>query len=371
MPRLLAAALALAALSCEEPAPAGPAGAAAESDAFQDAIWDDGNAEVAGYEVQEPRYGTMRRGWATLIVVKETFDADALIKADGPVAPAHTVEVLKLNHVRTTPTGVYTYRQMGSVFVERASLRPLKLVTSSQEWCGITHTRMEIRSPRPTLHTSSYFGAEGQRAFPIALDERTVLQDALPLWLRGLALTRPGARTIRLVPEQLSSHTRAPEIAEATVTVGAPVPVEVPAGAFEAIPVEVAHAGGTDVFHYDATPPHTLVRWDRADGGFYRLAWVERAPYWRMNGEEHEGSLGVSPEAALAAGWTREANALDAPADTDPAANADPAADADSAADTDPAADVDSAADADSEAGAEADSEAGAEAGAEAGSAAD
>lgn len=295
MRRLSTAALALALLSCEAPADLGPAGAAAESDTFRQPLWDDGNAEVASYAIQEPRYGTMRAGWATLIVVKETFDADALVKADGPVPPANTLEVLKLNHVRTTPTGVYTYRQMASVFVRRDSLRPVKLVTSSQEWCGITHTRMEVRSARPTLRSSSYFGSEGDRAHPVDLGEDVVLEDALPVWLRGLDLTRTGARSVRLVPAQLSSHTAPPTTVDATVEVGAPTAVEVPAGSFEAIPVTVTRGEDRDVFHFDAAAPHTLVRWDRADGGFYRLARVERAPYWRMNGEEHVGALGPGP----------------------------------------------------------------------------
>lgn len=289
---------------------------AGERAPFEAALWNDGNAEVASYTVVERRYGTLRQGRATLILVKETFDADRLVKADGPRPPERTVEVMKLNHVLTTPTGVYTYRQMASVFLEREDARPLKLVTSSQEWCGITSKRMEVRGASPTLHTASYFGAEGDRAFSVPLDERTVLHDALPMWLRTLALDREGTREVRLVPPQLSNHARPPEVAPATIAVGAPAPVEVPAGTFEAVPVTVEHAGGTDVFHLRAEAPHTLVRWDRADGGRYALEWVRRAPYWEMNAADQVGALGPDPEADLAAGVAVPAPEAESPTDS-------------------------------------------------------
>lgn len=295
------AAALLLATSCSEPT-RGVAGAAGERPVFRDALWDDGEAEIASYRVVERRYGTLREGHATLIVVKESFDAAALVKADGPVAPEHPLEVMKLNHVLTTPTGVYTYRQMASVFVRRDDARPVKLVTSSQEWCGITSKRMEVRGPRATLHGSSYFGAEGDRAYPVVLDEDTVLFDALPMWLRTLELSRPGTREVRLVPAQLSHRVTPVEVAPATIEVGAPGSVEVPAGTFEAVPVTVEHAAGTEVFHLQAEAPHTLVRWARSDGGEYALEWVRRAPYWELHDPEHLGLFEAGAETEAEAG---------------------------------------------------------------------
>jgi hypothetical protein len=347
---LLAASVPLA-FSCAEPPPSGPAGAAGERPLFSDALWDDGNAEVAGYEVVERRYGALRPGWATLIVVKETFDADALVKADGP-PPDRALEVIKLNHVLTTPTGVYTYRQMASVFLDRGEARPVKIVTSSQEWCGITTAHMAVRSPAATLHTSSYFGAEGERAFPLALGEDVVLFDALPVWLRTLDLLHPGERRIRLVPQILSNRMRAPSPAPATVLVGAPASVEVPAGEYEAIPVTVMAGDRVDVFHFDAETPHTLLRWERADGGSYALAWVRRAPYWSMHDVDQVGELGPSPEAALAAGWvtTRAGSDSDTEAEPEPEADTDTDTDADTDADADADADADTDTDTDANA---------------------
>lgn len=283
--------------SCTEPR-AVPAGLEGEQPAFQASVWDDGSSEVASYRIVERRYGSLRRGHATLILVKERFDADELVKAEGPRPPARSFDVMKLNHVLTTPTGVYTYRQMASVFLHREHARPVKLVTSSQEWCGTTSKRLEIHGPDATLHTSSYFGAEGDRAFFVPLNERTVLFDSLPAWLRTLDLARTGSREVRLVPAQLSNHALPVEVSPATITVGSPAPLAVPAGAYDAVPVTVEHTGGTDVFHLRAEAPHTLVRWDRADGGRYELEWVRRARFWEMNAPEHVDALGPDSPAS-------------------------------------------------------------------------
>lgn len=267
------------------------AGMRGERALFADAIWDDGNAEIARYEVLERRYGTLRRAEATLIVVKETFDADALVKDDGPDRPARSIEVLKLNHVLTVPTGVYTYRQMASVFLARADARLLKMVVGSQEWCGITHKRLAVHEGRATLHTSSYFGGEGERSFDVPIDDRTVLYDALPLWLRTLELARPGTRQVRLVSQQLSNRAPRPVLAAARITVERASSIEVPAGRFDVVPVRVVHRAGTDVLRFTVEAPHTLVQWERADGGSYALSWVRRARYWELHDVDDVGAL--------------------------------------------------------------------------------
>jgi hypothetical protein len=289
--RRLALGTLLTALACEPGAHPDEDGAGGPGEAplFADRLWDDGQAEIARYRVLERRYGALREAEATLIVVKETLDADALVKADGPTPPARAIDVMKLNHVLTVPTGVYTYRQMASVFLTRDEALALKLVVGSQEWCGITHKRLVVRDGRAVLHASSYFGAEGERAYAVPMDEETVLYDALPMWARTLALSRRGPRRVRLVSQQLSNTAPRPMVAPATITVGAPERVEVPMGALEVVPVKVEHAGGTDVLFLRREAPHALVRWDRADGGRYELEWIRRAPYWELHDPEHLG----------------------------------------------------------------------------------
>ncbi|MGF1466471.1 MAG: hypothetical protein ACFCGT_10075 [Sandaracinaceae bacterium] len=307
---LLVLALTLALLGtagCGRPAAVDPPdrlGAPPETGFLVADLWDDGEAEVASYRVRERRYGSLRAGHATLITVKERFDADLLVKADGP-RHERTLDAIKLNHVRTTPTGVYTYRQMASVFLARATGSPLKLATGSQEWCGLTAKRLVIRGAEAALETHSYFGSEGDRAYRLRVDERTVLADALPVWVRTLDLTRPGERTIRLVPEQLSSHAERPEVEEATVEVGEPTAIDVPAGPRRAVPVAVRGVG-EETFWLDEAFPHVVVRWDRADGGEYALEWVKRAQYWALNADEDLGVLDPRRAARPATDLARE-----------------------------------------------------------------
>jgi hypothetical protein len=268
----------------------------AETRLFGDALWDDGNAEIARYRATMPFYGAMREGEAVLIVVKEPFDMDALVKADGDVAHEHVEDVIKLNEVRTFQTGVYTYRQMASAFFSRPELHPLKLVTSSQEWCGITTKILTVRGGEALLRSFSYFGDEGERAETIALGDDVVFADALPVFVRTLDFGREGlVRRIRLVDEQLSNRAKPPAVVHETIEVLCGGRAEVPAGRFETCRVMVTRGAEIDTFHLDRAPPHTLVRWDRADGGTYELTLVARAPYWSMHDPEHVGELLPAP----------------------------------------------------------------------------
>ncbi len=273
-----------------EPAASFSLGRSAETALFEDALWDDGKAEVARYRATEPRYGVMRTGEAVLIVVKETFDSDHLVKADGP-PPDTTVDVMKLNTVTTFQTGVYTYRQMVSSFLTRDGLRPVKLSMSSQEWCGVTSKILTVRGTEALLRTFSYFGAEGDCAFELDLGDDAVLYDALPMWLRGLDLEDHTPRTVRVLDEQRSNHATEPQWADARIEVGEPTSVDVPAGHFGVVPVGVVRGDARDVFFLGADSPHPLVRWERSDGGVYELTVLARAPYWVMHDPENLNDL--------------------------------------------------------------------------------
>jgi hypothetical protein len=281
-----------------DPAPRFEAGLGAEDRLFAGRLWDDGQAEIAYYDTRDPRYDVLRDGRAVLIAVKETLDADALVKADGP-PPRHTVDAIKLGHLVDVETGVYAYRQMANAWIERASGRPLRVTVGSQDWCGQTFKVLTMGQDGALVRTFSYFGAEGERAFSVDVDDRTVLGDALPLWVRTLDLDRPGARRIRILDEQLANHARPPSIRDAVVRVGrTPREIETPAGRFDAIPVVVERGDRRETFWLDERPPHPIVRWERPDGGSYQLRRIARAAYWEMNGPEDLGALDPGPHSA-------------------------------------------------------------------------
>jgi hypothetical protein len=114
-------------------------------------------------------------------------------------------------------------------------------------------------------------------------------------------------RDLRLFPTQISSKGPKPEARPAALRAVAAETVTTPAGAFTALRWELtqsapaaatggtAPAGGqaaTDVYWLKADPPHTLVAWDRADGGRYRLQWTQRLAYWELNAPGGERYLG-------------------------------------------------------------------------------
>src|SRR5260221_4765220 len=102
------------------------------------AHWGDGKAELNGYRLTQPRYGSPRAGTAVLIFVTEDFSDSLRVKADPGKHPASDVyPVMKLNAVRDFQTGIYDYNILTSTFLRVAAGWPVAKVSfSSQEWCG-------------------------------------------------------------------------------------------------------------------------------------------------------------------------------------------------------------------------------------------
>jgi hypothetical protein len=100
--------------------------------------WGDGQAEVNGYRLSQPRYGETRSGEVILIFVTETFTHSQRVKSDGGHADEYPV--LKLNDIRDFQTGIYDYNSMSSTFVRLDGRdrigQPTKVTNSVQEWCG-------------------------------------------------------------------------------------------------------------------------------------------------------------------------------------------------------------------------------------------
>ena len=268
------------------------AGAPAEVPLLRARLWNDGKAEISSYATVERRYGILRKGTATLIVVSEPFDPRSLLKVEPGQKPPAVLPVIKLNTIVEVRTGVYTYHQMASVFLRRSDARVVKLTVGSQEWCGVTAKRLEVRGHhKAQLLADSYFGNEGNRDFSLNFDSRAVLGDALPLWLRTLALDKQGVRKLKVLDEQLSNRASKPTWHEAEIRVAGKRWLNVPAGRYRAVEVSVTRASRRDVFWLDEHSPHLLVRWERSDGGRYDLRWSKRAAYWRMNRPQDVGSL--------------------------------------------------------------------------------
>jgi hypothetical protein len=228
-------------------------------------VWDDGKAELCAYEVTWARYGHHYDGRALLVLVKEPWAPDLDVKADTPRPDGF--DVLKLNHARDVPTGIYTYHQMASVFTRRDSGALQKIAAASSEACGISTA--EMRGGR--LETRSYFDGQGDSSLPWPAG--ALPEDGLPAALRDYVAGRPPA-ALKVFPSLLMGRFSKLEPAMYRVA-----KQETGDG------VEIRLTSGPSVLTYTFAKesPYHLLRFEREDGTVYRMAKCERLAYWDMH----------------------------------------------------------------------------------------
>ena len=242
----------------------------------QGAPWDDGNAEFCAYEVEWPRYGHTFQGRAVLVLVKEPWDPAQNVKADRPRVDGF--EVLKLNHLRDVPTGIYTYHQLASVFFRRDDATLVKLASSSAEACGLT-TAHKVGDG--ALDVRSYFdGAADRRVeWPAA----ALPEDGLPALLRDWVAAAPPPAELLVFPSLLGSRLGGLAARPLRVSRRDAGTVEVPGGRFAAVEIELRGDGESLSYLFARQAPHELLALHTAEGTRYRMARCGRIPYWQMH----------------------------------------------------------------------------------------
>ena len=262
--------------------------------------WGDGQAELSGYRLTQPRYGAPRAGTAVLIYVTEELSDELRVKADpGRHAAGDVFPVLKLNAVREFQTGIYGYHVLTSTFARVARGWPVAKVSfSSQEWCGHVYHQLVPRGGRVGGVFHSYFDGEADGRDDLPLPEDGLFEDQLPILVRGwlAEYLKPGeSRSVPFLPSLLSARLEHRPLAwgRATVSRAAqPVSVGVPDGTFQASRWTVAVEGGpTLTYDVELAPPFRLLRWasDRGEEGL--LLKTARLPYWKLNAPGGEASL--------------------------------------------------------------------------------
>lgn len=255
-----------------------------------DPIWNDGKAEVSVYSATETKYGSPREFLAYFIVVAEDLRNDTLVKSDDPRPASGLTRVLKMNQVYDIRTGIYSYRQMASIFLRVSDLALVKESVTSHEWCGNTFLLLENRDGKGTLRGFSYFDGEAEKSQSLDLTG-AVLYDSLPLWVRSIPLRAGESRPLRLVSQILGNRLLPTRVGEARLAVAGPETVTAPIGAMKAWKVEVTHADGTDRLWVEAAAPNRLVLWEQFDGGRYRLERAKRLAYWTLHDLGDEDAL--------------------------------------------------------------------------------
>jgi hypothetical protein len=247
-------------------APLGQAGGDGGDEGWRTAaLWDDGKAEYCAYNVTWARYGHHFDGRALLILVKEPWAPDLEVKADTP--RQNGFEVLKLNHIRDVPTGIYTYHQMASVFVRRDTGALRKLAATSAEACGVTTAEMV----GGTLETRTYFDGQGDRSQPWPAG--ALPEDGLPLYLRNYVAGRAPA-TLTVFPSLM--QTRFPALEPAAWKVEKKK-------VDDGVELRLTNGPAWLAYTFETAPPHRLLRFEREDGTAYRLAKCDRIAYWEKH----------------------------------------------------------------------------------------
>jgi hypothetical protein len=286
-----------------------PALMAEQSRAFW-SHWGDGRAELNGYRLSQPRYGVVRSGTAVLVYVTEDFSDSLRVKADpGKHPPADVYPVLKLNAVRDFQTGIYDYNVMTSVFARVAPRWPLAKVSfSSQEWCGHVWHQLLPRGGRLEGLSHSYFDGEADATERLDWPADGIVEDALPILVRGwLGEDVPwgGVRDVPFLPSLMRSRLEHRRLAwgRATISVAPePVLVTVPAGEFRVTTWTVTpEKGPQTTYEVEVAPPRRLVRWASDAGERGELLGSDRLAYWKLNGpegQEYLKRLGLSSSPA-------------------------------------------------------------------------
>ena len=247
----------------------------AENGAWRhDSIWDDGNAEFATYEITWPRYGDEFSGRAILVLVKEPWAPDLHVKADTPRPDGF--DVLKLNHLRDVPTGIYTYHQIASMFVRRDTAELVKLATSSAEACGVSTANLLDGK----LATHSYFDGQGDQQ--VRWPRGALPQAGLPALLRDYVLGEAPAN-IQVFTSLLTARFGELRAQDWKLKKRFIDSHQVPAGSFPAYEIELRRKDQHMTYVFDAVVPHVLLEYHSSNSTDYKLVKVERIPYWGMH----------------------------------------------------------------------------------------
>ncbi|PTM11061.1 MAG: septum formation inhibitor Maf [Bacteroidetes bacterium] len=145
---------------------------------FKD-YWYAGEAEITSYELEQVRYGEIRKGHAVLIYVTEDFLPNAQVKTDNQ--SPENISVLKLNAIKKFITGIYPYSIMQSTFYPlSAEQHALKISSSIQDWCGQSYTQLNNRE-KFEISSHSYFEGEADKNFKL---KKSILENELWTQLR-------------------------------------------------------------------------------------------------------------------------------------------------------------------------------------------
>ena len=263
------------------------------SDEFK-SYWYAGVAELTSYDLEQVRYGEVRKGLATAVFVTEDFSKSRYVKLDFPEqAGSDKQSVLKFNLNKRFLTGIYEYTLMESVFTPvDLSSGPLRVTTSNIEWCGQFLTTARRKGNHYEVQYNSYF--DGEEATQLSL-EAVTLEDEIWNLIR-IEPDRLPLGALRMIPgiltQELTHNELKVEQAEASLQKGDSTSVYT---------INYPAINRTLVIEYENDFPRVIVGWDETfqtvEGWGLaskvmttraRRVSTYRSPYWEEKYLRHE-----------------------------------------------------------------------------------
>lgn len=252
---------------------------------FKD-YWYLGKAEITTYDVQQERYGAIRRAEQINVFVTEDFSRQKQVKLDDPAqAGGDRIPVLKLNALRRFHTGIYDYSLMQSVFTPVDGSPTLKTTCSIQDWCGHVFSQYNLHGPEYQVRAFSYFESEGDSDQKVSA--ANLLEDELWVRLRLNPDQLPHGK-IQLIPSSFYLRMRHKPI------VPHPAMVSIQKGQSDnTLSIQYEDIPRLLNIRFEPAPPYRILGWEETDGGKL-MSKAERkasvmSPYWSQHDLEHDG----------------------------------------------------------------------------------
>ena len=254
------------------------------------AIWDDGQAEIAFYQVNRTvdQAGQPSDQQFTMgtYLVKHNFNPKAMSKATGEASTS--VPSFKYAQFYEFNSGSYQYKRAYVTNARQRDLRPFKHSYTSFDWCSNQYREVAFRpdgSVRRLMRSDDYGNSRSEydyraNAYPAA---------EVPLLVRGLDFSNQPRRAFSVVHGD-GTYTGAEAELVSTDT------VETPAGAQAAQKIRVRYdkpvpsvLGGeqsaAEEFYWRGTGPQRVLLKIASANGRYQAELIEqiRSPYWQEN----------------------------------------------------------------------------------------
>ena len=277
-------------LGCSRPTASSgtDAGPITDADYLTADVWNDGQAEVAFYQVERARdqYGRAKEQafiMGTYLVKHRFSPADMTKVTDGT-----GVSSFKYAAFYELESGSYQYKRNWVVNARQNDLRPFKQSFTSFDWCSNRYRELAFPPDEPVqvrMRSDDY----GNRRTAFAQRPNAFPPAQLPLLVRGLDFGAADTLSFSVPVVDSSAH-----VSARAVRVGAET-VRTEAGAHDTerivvhyetpVPSPIGETSDTTEIYWRGTgPERRLVRME-AEGGRYQMTLVEhlRTPYWQEN----------------------------------------------------------------------------------------